>query len=488
MRAAVIVPVYGQADLMGEAVASLLAQQDAEAYAVLLVDDHCADPRTRRKAAILAAAHPGKVFYWRATRNAGLSAIRNCGVRRALEFWPELEAIAFVDGDDKVFSRFVARGLELLRRHGGRPTADGGRIGWIYEDWSQFGTPENLHSPAPYSPLFALAGCQHTPGCFCSADMFRDGLWFDENRRGGDAEDWQFWVKCHAHGWRGHHAAQVGFRYRRRIGGLAFEGLQAAQRNRVLIQKEFPELYHPDHFLALETGTSARHLILDGAPGARLGLGGPRLEPEELGALLARVADLPTTPSPARALIFTGTAQESLAAAGLLDWAAWFLEASDTEGVAAITVERSTASGIELQAETARRQPGPSSVVSLPVLALARAVTQGQRLSDLTAAAAGAHAVLRLDPLAGAELGHGIVVRGGDWPAGPAGSSLALRQHLGAGPHIPHRPRRPAPGPCCAARGPGRASGQPYCGIRPGSCVAPLGSGPRSGRRVSRAP
>lgn len=396
MRAAVIVPVYGQAELMSETVSSLLAQQGAEPFAILLVDDRCADPRTARKAATFAAAHPGEVFYLRTTENAGLSAIRNAGVRQALELWPELEAVAFVDGDDKVFGRYVARGLEALRWHGGQPTADGGRIGWVYDDWHQFGTAANLHSPAPYNALFALAGCQHTPGCFCRADLFREGLWFDEARRGGDAEDWHFWARCHAGGWRGHHQPMLGFRYRRRTGGLAHEGRQAAERNRVLIQKEFPQLYHPDHFLAQEHGPTARHLVLDGGPGGRLGLHGPRLDEEALSALLIRLAQLPTTAAPAQALIFTGAARDDLAAAQLLDWTAWFLEACQGEGAAALTLEPSPTPGAALRATPAQRGPGPKSVVSMPLLTLARALIRGHPPTGLTTPDACRHYALHL--------------------------------------------------------------------------------------------
>lgn len=392
IRAAIVMPVYGQADLLCEALTGLLDQPGIEEAAIVLVDDCCPDPRTASKCELYAAAWPGRVFYWRSPENRGLSAMRNEGVRWALDLWPDLQAVTFVDGDDKTFASYIRRGLAALAAHGGQGTGDGGRIGWVYEDWAQFGVPENLYAPAPYQPLFALAGCQHTPGCFVLADVFRDGVWFDEKRRGGDAEDWQFWVKAHANGWRGHHVPDIGFRYRRRTGGLASEGLRAANRNRVLIQREFPALYHPDTFLAEESGMAARHLIFsdpEGASAGPLASDDPRpayrLDAAGVADCLVRLTQLPTTLAPAHALFFTGGARAALETAGLLDWAAWFTEARESHHVTVLdlTGQGWNEPGLERVPESAPQER--SAVISMPLLHLARKISEGATLVGLAA-------------------------------------------------------------------------------------------------------
>lgn len=445
MRAAIVVPVYGQADLMGETLSDLLGQQGGAQHEIrlVLVDDTCPDPRTRRKSEIFAAAHPGRVLYWRAPSNRGLSAMRNEGVRRALEIWPDLDAVAFVDGDDRVFARFVARGLDRLAEHGGQPTRDGGRVGWIYEDWHQFGTPEALHAPAPFQPLFALAACQHTPGCFCLAQMFRDGVWFDETRRGGDAEDWQFWVNAYAQGWRGRHVPAIGFRYRSRLGGLAFEGRQAGERNRMRIQSEFPDLFHPDAYLAHERmGAMARYLQLV-APGvAQLdGAGSEAPRPvgmDRVADWLARVIQLPTARAPAHAMIFTGTAHAALEAAGLLGWAGWFLEARAPDRVSTLTLGAAAGESHQLARETSSAPLAGSAVISLPFLTLANALARGRGLADLIGGEGAHHYALAL-------------ATGGQGPVHAAGQGAGIADHQGAfdaalGPlDQPHHPWRTDP-------------------------------------------
>ena len=180
VEVAVILPVFGQSALMSEAVASLLAQQDAPDFGLVLVDDRCPDPATIRTALRLCRASGRPAKYWRAPHNSGLSAMRNAGVNLALATWPSVRAIAFLDGDDRLHARYLRRSFDALESAG---VDDGPRIGWVYEDWDQFGVNEALAAPVDYQALFALAGCQHTPGALCDAAMFRNGLRFDEARR-----------------------------------------------------------------------------------------------------------------------------------------------------------------------------------------------------------------------------------------------------------------------------------------------------------------
>ncbi len=128
------------------------------------------------------------------------------------------------------------------------------------------------------------------------------------------------------------------------------------------------------------------------------------------------MAQLPTTAAPAQALICTGAALESLASARLLDWAAWFLEASLIDGCAALTLEPREMSGGKLAPAPPWLPHGRSSIVSVSLVKLARAVTDGCPLSEVIANTASNHHVLTLDSM----------------PAAPAPGAPRIENHEAA--------------------------------------------------------
>lgn len=98
----VVIPCYGQAAYLEEAIESVLAQTYAQVE-IVVVDDGSPD-----NAARLAARFP----WVRCVRqaNAGLAAARNTGIRES-----EGELLVFLDADDRLLPRALEVGVEELR-------------------------------------------------------------------------------------------------------------------------------------------------------------------------------------------------------------------------------------------------------------------------------------------------------------------------------------------------------------------------------------
>lgn len=265
---AAIIPAHGQPGLLAEALAALLGQQDVPAAAIV-VDDGCPFPETTATAAAFAAAHPGRVFALRRA-NGGLSAARNTGIEFALAAFPALEAVYFLDADNRLHPRFLARALAALR------AAPAG-TGWIYPDFDMFGVALNGSGAGPWSLLAHLSDNLCEAGSLVHRAVLQAGLRFDEGLRSG-FEDWDFWLQAGAAGFRGQHLPNAGFRYRRRPESM----LAGAERQReallAVLRRKHAALFAPRRVLALEaeeaprfalheTGTEEARLLLDPAGG-----------------------------------------------------------------------------------------------------------------------------------------------------------------------------------------------------------------------------
>lgn len=139
---ALIVPVFKHPGLLAEALECALAQRGDFAQAIVIVDDGCPFEETRTIAASYALAHP-EITYLRKA-NGGLSSARNFGIDFALRAWPELEAIYFLDADNRLTPTAMQNALGLLRSSG----AD-----WIYPSIDKFGIEWSASHQAPYSRL-----------------------------------------------------------------------------------------------------------------------------------------------------------------------------------------------------------------------------------------------------------------------------------------------------------------------------------------------
>jgi len=102
-RASVIIPTYNRADLVGEAVDSVLVQTYRD-FEIIVVDDASTDNTTE-----VLARYGGQIRYLRRDTNGGCAAARNDAIRASTG-----EFIAFLDSDDLYLPRRLQVSVEAL--------------------------------------------------------------------------------------------------------------------------------------------------------------------------------------------------------------------------------------------------------------------------------------------------------------------------------------------------------------------------------------
>ena len=207
VRAAILIPAYGQPWLTAEALQTALAQVTDFAYAIVVINDGCPHPETGEVCQTFAATYPGRIFHLH-KRNGGLSAARNSGIEFALAAFPDLEAVYFLDCDNRIGPHLLQRLLTALRN-------SDANVGWAYSDVDKFGFAEFADTSGPYSPLEHLFRNFCEAGSMVSRRMLDASIRFDTEMRQG-VEDWEFWLHGLERGFRGVHVADAGFAYRRR--------------------------------------------------------------------------------------------------------------------------------------------------------------------------------------------------------------------------------------------------------------------------------
>ncbi len=176
----VIIPTYNRSHLVREAIASVLAQQDA-AFEVIVVDDGSVDDT--------AAALAGFGLAIRAIQqpHTGVSSARNTGIRAAVGEW-----LAFLDSDDLWLPQKLRMQLDFLSRH---PQF---RICQTEEIWMRNGrklNPKKYHKkPRGYVFSRLLERCLISPSAVViHREVFEAVGLFDESLPA--CEDYDLWLR-----------------------------------------------------------------------------------------------------------------------------------------------------------------------------------------------------------------------------------------------------------------------------------------------------
>ncbi|MBZ9655784.1 glycosyltransferase family 2 protein [Phyllobacterium lublinensis] len=251
-RVAVIIPAYGQPWLTCETLHTALNQIADFNYSIVIVNDGCPTTETHDVCQTFASGFPEQVFYL-SRSNGGLSSARNCGIEFALAAFSQLEAVYFLDCDNRIGPHLLQRLVDALR-------TSGPEIGWAYPDVTKFGFAEAADTSGPYSPLEHLFRNFCEAGSMASRRMLDAGIRFDTEMRQG-VEDWEFWLQGMEKGFRGVHVADTGFSYRRRGESM----LVAAERDFASIKRyirhRHPQLYNPRNVLRLEADARSRYAV-----------------------------------------------------------------------------------------------------------------------------------------------------------------------------------------------------------------------------------
>lgn len=222
---AVVIPCYGYAHLLPEAVASAV-QQTWPNLRIVIVDDGSPDD-TAAVAARLVRQHPSRRIDVVRQANQGLSAARNAGVRAT-----DSPLVLPLDADDRLAPNAVARLVRALQAERADVATPNGRT---------FGDVEAPLVTMPVTRRRLMAN-----NCLVYASLYRREL-FD--RIGGYApirpgyEDWDFWLSALEHGARFVHVPEELFCYRKHGATMLSAADRAAMRLHATLAVRHPRLF-----------------------------------------------------------------------------------------------------------------------------------------------------------------------------------------------------------------------------------------------------
>ncbi|MHC1551073.1 glycosyltransferase [Phyllobacterium sp. K27] len=251
-KVAVIIPAYKHSVLLAEAIESALAQQAPFDIAVLIVDDGCPFPETGEIGRTYALAY-SNVFYLRKA-NGGLSSARNYGIEFALRNFEELEAVYFLDADNRITTTALRDILAFMK-------ADD-KVDWIYPNIDKFGIEWNGNYTTQYSRLLHLTFdniCE--AGSLVSRRMLDAGIRFDESMTSG-FEDWDFWLQAIGRGFLGANYPFFGFEYRQRAESMLRDSNRTREGILTYIRQKHKKLFATETLLTWEHQEAPRYAAI----------------------------------------------------------------------------------------------------------------------------------------------------------------------------------------------------------------------------------
>jgi glycosyltransferase involved in cell wall biosynthesis len=194
----IIVPCYNQAQYLDESLQSI-ADQTYTHWECIVVND--GSPDNTEAVARKWEAKDSRFIYLH-KENGGVSSARNVGIEKA-----KAAFILTLDADDKYEATFLEKALTLLLANE--------ELG-IVSSWGQYFTNDKQLQ------IYKLTGKSVVDFLFCNAavgtSLFRKECWaqvsgYDTNPRNG-YEDWEFYLRVCALGWKVHIIEEVLFFYR----------------------------------------------------------------------------------------------------------------------------------------------------------------------------------------------------------------------------------------------------------------------------------
>jgi glycosyltransferase involved in cell wall biosynthesis len=235
----VVVPCFGQATFLPEAVASVVEQTFGD-WELVIVDDGSLDDAAG-VAVRLIAENPGRRIRLLRQANRGLANARNAGIAVSKGRY-----VLPLDSDDTIAPTMLEETVRVLQHE---PI-----IGIVYTDRQQFGERSDVFRAGRFDADDLLHWASIS---YCS--LYRREVWeavggYNPNMIWG-YEDWDFWVGCLERGYRARHIPKALFRYRVRPASMISNALQHDADLRAQIRLNHPGAYSPRP-LVLTWGTT----------------------------------------------------------------------------------------------------------------------------------------------------------------------------------------------------------------------------------------
>lgn len=198
-KVSIIVPCFNQAQYLDEALQSIYEQTYLE-WECIIVNDGSSD--TTEQIAQQWEARDSRFIYLY-KENGGVSSARNLGIKTA-----KAEFILTLDADDKFEATFLEKALAVLVLNPG--------IG-IVSSWGRYFISDKQMQVFKSTATSVTDFLFHN-GVNNGSSLFRKACWeqvggYDENPENG-YEDWEFYLRVCAMGWKVHIIEEVLFYYR----------------------------------------------------------------------------------------------------------------------------------------------------------------------------------------------------------------------------------------------------------------------------------
>jgi glycosyltransferase involved in cell wall biosynthesis len=186
-------------------------------------------------------------------RRNGVSRARNTGADFALAAWPGVEALQFLDADDRLGPLSLQQNYDALARD---PEAS-----WAYPNCRRFGASHDyIMMDSPWSALEMLAQNYVMCASMVRRGVFERGLRYDETMKLG-FEDWDLWMQCAREGLRGVHVPEVDFQYRHRSESMLMESGRSHETIVSMLRHKHVAWCTPRFALGLEHQEIPRYAI-----------------------------------------------------------------------------------------------------------------------------------------------------------------------------------------------------------------------------------
>lgn len=224
-KVSVIITCYNLGKYLSTAVESVLAQTHP-ADEIIIVDDGSNDKQTKQVLADLAKKYP--ILQIVKIKNSSAANARNVGIKESSG-----DYLCCLDADDKLQANYLAKCLATFASH-----RRDSSLGIVTTDYRHFGLSHDYVRAGQYNPI-ALAAS----GQFHVASLFKRECW---QKVGGYCEyitgheDWEFWLRVVAAGYRWLVIPEALFYYRNRAGSKS----KITLSRRALLHRQIMEKNH----------------------------------------------------------------------------------------------------------------------------------------------------------------------------------------------------------------------------------------------------